>query len=132
MASKLTPELIEKAQLAKSAEEIFSLAKENGVELTAESAKAYFAQLHKTGELADDELDNVAGGDKCGTTYRDGRPVVSGLNYCDRWRCEKCRNAGEDGSNCTKHSGGSFCMTCAYSRSESGLLLCYHPDRYHN
>ena len=63
MDNKFTPELIEKAKEAKTPEELFALAKENGVELTEESAKAYFNQLNpKTGELADDELDNVAGG----------------------------------------------------------------------
>ena len=62
MASKLTPELLEKAKQAKSPEELLILAKENGEELTEDSAKAYFDQLHKTGELTDDELDNVAGG----------------------------------------------------------------------
>ena len=56
-------ELIAKAKQAKTPEELMALAKENGVELTEESAKAYFNQLNpKTGELADDELDNVAGG----------------------------------------------------------------------
>ena len=36
--------------------------------VTAEEAKNYFAQLNpKAGELADDELDNVSGGRKCGT-----------------------------------------------------------------
>ena len=39
------------------------LAKENNIELTEETAKAYFGQLNPpTGELSDDELDNVAGG----------------------------------------------------------------------
>ena len=56
-------DLLEKAKQAKNPEELMSLAKENGIEMTEESAKAYFEQLHpKTGELADDELDNVAGG----------------------------------------------------------------------
>ena len=63
MDNKFTPELIEKAKKAKNPDELMSLAKENGVELTEESAAAYFEQLNpKTGELADDELDNVAGG----------------------------------------------------------------------
>ncbi len=62
MENKLTPELLEKAKLAKSAEELIALAKENGEQLTAEEANTYFAQLHKSGELADDELDQVAGG----------------------------------------------------------------------
>ena len=60
---KMNNELIAKAKQAKTPEELLALAKENGVELTEESAKSYFNQLNpKTGELADDELDNVAGG----------------------------------------------------------------------
>ena len=60
---KMNNELIAKAKQAKNPEELLALAKENGVELTEESAKVYFHQLNpKTGELADDELDNVAGG----------------------------------------------------------------------
>ena len=59
----LTPEMIEKAKTAKSAEELLALAKENNVEMTADEAATYFAQLNpKSGELNDDDLDNVAGG----------------------------------------------------------------------
>ena len=42
MENKFTPELIEKAKSAKTPEELMALAKENGMELTEESAKAYF------------------------------------------------------------------------------------------
>ena len=63
MESKITPELLEKAKQAKSAEELLTLAKENDIELTEENAKAYFEQLNTpTGELSDAELDNIAGG----------------------------------------------------------------------
>ena len=63
MENKFTPEFIEEAKSAKSAEELIALAKENGIEFDEETAKTYFNQLNpKTGELADDELDNVAGG----------------------------------------------------------------------
>ena len=56
-------ELIEKAKQAKSVEELLALAKENGMEMTEEEAKAYYAQLHPvSGEIADDELENVSGG----------------------------------------------------------------------
>ncbi|CDC62696.1 unknown [Clostridium sp. CAG:448] len=56
-------ELIAKAKEAKTPEELMALAKEKGVEMTAEKAQVYFDQLHpKTGELSDEELDNVAGG----------------------------------------------------------------------
>ena len=56
-------EMIEKARTAKSAEELLELAKANNVEMTADEAKTYFAQLNpKSGELNDDDLDAVAGG----------------------------------------------------------------------
>ena len=76
----MNTELIAKAKHAKSPEELLALAKENGIELTEESAQAYFNQLNpKTGELADDELDNVAGGG----CHNGGRLVVSVMHYCD-------------------------------------------------
>ena len=60
-----TPELIEKAKTVETAEELLELAKTNNVDLTAEEAATYFAQLNpKSGELDDDDLDSVAGG-KC-------------------------------------------------------------------
>ena len=58
-----TVEMIEKAKAAKSAEELFEFAKANNVEMTADEAATYFAQLNPTsGELNDDELDAVSGG----------------------------------------------------------------------
>ena len=66
-------EIMEQARGAKSPEDLLALAKELGVELTAEGAEETFGMLHKTGELSDEELDNVAGGG-CSTT-------VDGKNY---------------------------------------------------
>ena len=66
-----------------------SLAKENGIELTAESAASYFERLNsKTGELSDSELDNVSGG--CGGDYVAGRPhpqfaVGESVLYIHSW-----------------------------------------------
>ena len=59
-----TPEQMNKAKAAKSAEELLALAKESGIELTEDEAKKYFAELNKQGELNDDELTSVAGGSK--------------------------------------------------------------------
>ena len=60
---ELSEELIAKAKGTKTPEELAALAKESSIDLTEEEAKAYFEQLHpKTGELSDDELDNVSGG----------------------------------------------------------------------
>ena len=70
---ELTKELVAKAKEAKTSEELMALAKENGIGLTEEEAKAYFDRLHpQTGELSDSELDNVSGG--CGGGYDAGRP----------------------------------------------------------
>ena len=60
---EMNNELIAKAKKTATVEELLALAKENQVELSEEDAKMYFELLHpKTGELSDDELDNVAGG----------------------------------------------------------------------
>ena len=59
----LKPEMVEKAKVAKTAEELLEIAKANNVEMTADEATTYFAQLNpKSGELDDDDLDAVAGG----------------------------------------------------------------------
>lgn len=70
---KLTKELLEKAKAAGSVEELKKIARAGGVELTAEEAEKAFAELHKGGELADEELDGVSGG--CGDP--------DGPAYCD-------------------------------------------------
>ena len=59
---EITKELMEQAAKCQTAEELFALAKENGIELTAEQAEAYLAE-RKDGEIADEEMDAVAGGD---------------------------------------------------------------------
>ncbi len=89
MKSIFTPELIEKAKQAKSAEEILALAKENGIEMTEGAAKAYFDKMSGSGELSDEELDNVSGGG------------------CDDFKlCPACENALE------KHNGKWRCRGC--------------------
>ena len=58
----ISKELVEKAKTAKTAEELLAMAKAENIELTEEQAAKAFAELNKTGELSDEELDNVAGG----------------------------------------------------------------------
>lgn len=77
MSNLLSRELMEKAGAAETAEELLALAKENGVNMSENAAKEYFARIHKTGEVSDEELDNVAGG---GCQTRANMKVV----------CEKC------------------------------------------
>ena len=59
---KISKELLEKAKTAKSAEELLEMAKTENINFTAEEAAKAFAELNKSGELSDEELDNVAGG----------------------------------------------------------------------
>ena len=59
---KLTQEQLAKAKAAKSAEELLAIAKEAGIEITADQVNKYFAELNKEGELTDNELASVAGG----------------------------------------------------------------------
>ena len=82
-------EMIEKAKAAKTAEELFEMAKANGVEITEDDAVTYFAQLNPTdGELDDDDLDSVAGGYVCSTgKVGDTVRVTSG---------ETCATCGSD------------------------------------
>ena len=87
--------LLKKAKEAKLSDELVALANENGVVLTANEAEAYYAQLHPvSGELSDDELDNVSGGG-CGEYHYcpvcGGEPLWSsngdgGVNI----RCPSC------------------------------------------
>jgi len=130
-------ELLLKVKTVKSTEELIVLAKENGIEMTEESAQAYFEQLNKKGELADDELDNVAGGG----CYEIGgdRLVVTTINSCGRWRCEDCggknqskgypetpyHRCKEDGP--ITHSSLT-CGCCKYCSYEKGIWYCNHDS----
>ena len=105
-----TPELIAKAKAAKSAEELLALAKANNVELTADEAKTYFAQLNENRAVADEELDLIAGGG-CGsnsdeeTTTSDcsgitgkcfnchGTEIIFQMYLGDKiYKCKKCNS----------------------------------------
>ena len=87
-------EMIEKAKIVKSAEELLELAKANGVEMTADEAATYFAQLNpKSGELDDDELDAVAGG-ACADSNDNDNPVVGAGDTVQITSGETCSSCG--------------------------------------
>ena len=65
--NSFTKEQIGKAMECKTPEELIALAKEAGVELTLEQAKAYLEELQDV-ELDQETLDKVAGGS--GKTHR--------------------------------------------------------------
>ncbi|MDE7399062.1 MAG: hypothetical protein K2N06_05985 [Oscillospiraceae bacterium] len=137
MENKLTQELIEKAKQAKSAEELLSLAKENEIELSEIEAKAYFEQLNKSGELSDEELDNVSGGG-CHTNV-DGKKytVVTSGNPCFTGQYQKnsCRNGKyiRNDNNTLRdiwgamlaedHNGGN-CGNCIHLAFKGGTGYC--------
>ena len=86
----LTPEMLEKAKAAKTAEELYEIAKANGVEMTADEAATYFAQLNpKSGELDDDDLDNVAGG-ACDNTIDGTFKIGDTVRVTSGQTCKKC------------------------------------------
>ena len=131
-----TQEMIEKARKAGSVEELLALAKENGYELSKEEAEEYFAQMHKSGELSDEELENVSGGG----CRKNGHLVVSVLYSCDYWRCKKdgsgfgrtertIYNEGTSVKRCLTCGSGVQCNTCQYCKYEKGLWLCYNPQK---
>ncbi len=100
MKKDFTPEQIEKAKAAKSAEELLSIAKETGIDLTEEQAGAYFEKLNGSGELSDNELDNVAGG---GCYDRKPENAVNENDRCRYWLCKQC---GKDRFTVEKDSLG--------------------------
>ena len=79
-------EMIQKAKGAKTAEELLEIAKENGVDMTADEAKTYFAQLNpESGALSNDELDCVSGGG-CG----DDLPLYRNYTMVQEFFCTSC------------------------------------------
>ena len=138
MENNFTLELIEQARQAKSPEALLTLAEANGMTLTQDEARDYFAQLHEpcnqSGELSDEELNNVAGG---GCHYKDGRLIVTIDHYCSDsfWRCKRChghayyRQSKPDAHTCYDGKGISHlnCNNCQFMVYEHGLWLCNNP-----
>ena len=73
-----TEEQLAKIKAAKTAEELIALAKAEGIEATEEQIKAQFDAMHKEGELADDELNNVSGAGCDGLAPRTYRAKYNG------------------------------------------------------
>ena len=65
--TKITKEMLDKAEQCKTADDLVALAKANGITLTKEEADAYLAEMDNM-ELDEEALDNVAGGN----SYSDG------------------------------------------------------------
>ncbi len=96
--NNLSNEMLQKAKECKTLEELLNLAKENDFPLTEEQATEKFNEWNKTGELADEELENVAGGGcDCGLHHNEveiGQNVglwkpSSGTEYCETCKSER-------------------------------------------
>ena len=146
MNEQFTPELLAQARTAETPEALTAMAAEHGVPLTPEEAQAYFNQFHQTGELADEELDNVAGGKGC---MNGGKMVVTVGTRCanriENWMCVKCGKGAilewdYDGSqhhqteihrcNGVGKSRTLDCGNCKHCTYERGLWLCNNPAAY--
>ena len=134
--SNFTQEQIEAAKAAKSPEELVAMAKEAGQEITLQQAESFLAG-QKQGELADEELDNVAGGG----CHNDGWLVVTvGLQskcfVCKH--CEKKYNelkigngyglAGNHKCEAANDAVSWNCNNCKWCSYEKALWLCKNPD----
>ena len=131
---ELNKELLAKAKEAKNPEELLSLAKENNMEMTEECAKAYFEKLHpQSGEISDDELDNVSGG---GCLVSDPYDTCMADGYClSDYVCSRCGKRGIDFSTGVLRCSGCFasdprcrnCMNSIGDKSGSVLKCKVHP-----
>ena len=111
--TNFTPELVEKAKAAASAEQLLEIAKAAGVEMTPAEAATYFAQLNpKSGELDDDDLDAVSGGACEGyeaTKERYDRAII----VTSGQTCKKCGgNKGHFWKNAYTGIDWVKCDTC--------------------
>ena len=74
----ISHELLQKARRAKSPDDLVALTREHGLSLSPEEVQDYFRRLHHTGELQDEELENVSGGG-CGGDGHEDRNEVDAL-----------------------------------------------------
>lgn len=74
----ISPELMQKARRAKSPDDLAALAREHGLSLSPKEAQDCFRRLHHTGELQDEELENVSGGG-CGRNGQEDKNEVDAV-----------------------------------------------------
>lgn len=114
--------LIQRAKSARNADELLALAKENGIAMSSDEANEKFKELHPaSGEVTDDELNNVSGGG----CYSDDGYLQTTIGYgCEHYERDP-EGLGIDGT----------CCRCKYwdMRSASQLIVvgqtapCTHP-----
>ena len=110
-------EIINKLKSCKTVDELKTVAKEIGYELTDEEAQSYFEKLSMIGELSDDELGSVSGGG-C-VRWRRGR-AYSGVypHYLIVTVGNSCSLFGH--SKLTKGT----CSQCCHHSTMRGAMIC--------
>ena len=104
-------EMIQKAKGAKTARELLELAKAEGINMTADEAAIYFAQLNpESSELSDDEIDGVSGGG-CGGNL----PLYRNYTMVQDFFC----------TNCFRMYPASKCKVIHYETRDD---VAYCPD----
>lgn len=134
---ELTEEMLEKAKCANDVAELITLAAESGIKLTEEDARGYFERLHPaSGELPDEELDNIAGGG-CGGNYNSAGFAIYPYNHvCDLFWCEYCGKRRGTGTHhtCTPIGGGETtergtwcrnCFSCNPAERNTDKITCF-------
>lgn len=116
-------EIIKKARNTQSVEELLELAKANDVEMTEDQVKEYFELLNvKSGELSDEELDNVSGG-MCYSAK--GLPIVSSFITCEYYQYD----VGFDTGNPMFYYDKGICHNCIYRKHVFyGFYHCLNPN----
>ena len=120
----LTNEQIAKAKECKSAEELLKYADEIGYKLTEDEAKRFFNDWHKEGELADEELSNVAGGSTCinGSFYSDEGDRFLITTYYNSCPSYERRNGAP--------LNDEICFYCSYCQGGDPTYYCHARSIY--
>ena len=129
---QFSEEQIKKAVAAKTAEELFDMAKAENLSLTEEEAAHYFKVLHtdpadaECMELSEEEQENVAGGSVCykGSTYSNDPPhfLITTLgNKCPSYAYGSNIGAYGTCGQCKYMSDGITLMGPYYCRKRSLL-----------
>ncbi len=119
-------ELIEKARQAGSPEEIMKIAEENDIAMCKEEAESIYKQLHTSGEVADEELEGVAGG-----CSKDGKKVVTSGCKCFtghyRQVYDEVINRGGKRALWYQFSSDGCCGRCQNLQFDGAIGYCCMP-----
>ncbi len=118
-------DILNEIKKARSKEEIMALLKEKGVEIGEKDAARYFKALNKTGEIDDDELDNVSGG----ACYSDDGYLMVTCGYsCSYFQKSVASDSNRAKCSCCMYWDKPWGDTGTEIGTWFGLpLKCVHP-----